>query len=58
LRALGLSESRANASIRLGLGRFTTAAEVDFAVDALAAAVSRLRKQEKVTEAVGIPTSG
>jgi cysteine desulfurase len=58
LRALGLSESRANASIRLGLGRFTTAAEVDFAVDALAAAVSRLRKQEKVTEAGGIPTSG
>ena len=56
LRALGLSESRANASIRLGLGRFTTAAEVDFAVDALAAAVSRLRKQEKVTEAGGIPT--
>ena len=30
----------------------------DFAVDALAAAVSRLRKQEKVTEAHGIPTSG
>jgi cysteine desulfurase len=58
LRALGLSESRANASIRLGLGRFTTAAEVDFAVDALATAVSRLRKQEKVTEAGGIPTSG
>jgi cysteine desulfurase len=56
LRALGLSESRANASIRLGLGRFTTAAEVDFAVDTLAAAVSRLRKQEKVTEAGGIPT--
>jgi cysteine desulfurase len=58
LRALGLSEARANASIRLGLGRFTTAAEVDFAVDALAAAVSRLRKQEKVTEALGVPTSG
>jgi len=58
LRALGLSEARANASIRLGLGRFTTAAEVDFAVDALAAAVFCLRKQEKVTEAHGIPTSG
>jgi cysteine desulfurase len=58
LRALGLSEARANASIRLGLGRFTTAAEADFAVDALAAAVSRLRKQEKVTEALGVPTSG
>jgi cysteine desulfurase len=52
LRALGLSDDRANASIRLGLGRFTTAAEVDFAVDAIAAAVSRVRK------AGGMPTSG
>jgi cysteine desulfurase len=38
LRALGLSESDANGGIRVGLGRFTTSAEVDFAVDALAAA--------------------
>ena len=52
LRALGLSDDRANASIRLGLGRFNTAAEVDFAVDAIAAAVSRVRK------AGGMPTSG
>src|SRR5205807_1060923 len=52
LRALGFSDDRANASIRLGLGRFTTAAEVDFAVDAIAAAVSRVQK------AGGIPTSG
>ena len=44
LRALGLSDDRANASIRLGLGRFTTAAEVDFAAEAIAAAVSRLRQ--------------
>jgi cysteine desulfurase len=43
LRALGLSDAAANSSIRIGLGRFTTAAEVDFAVDALAAAVARLR---------------
>jgi cysteine desulfurase len=41
LRALGLPEALANASIRLGLGRFTTEAEVDFAADALAAAVAR-----------------
>jgi cysteine desulfurase len=52
LRALGLSDDRANASIRLGLGRFNTAAEVDFAVDAIAGAVSRVRK------AGGMPTSG
>lgn len=42
LRALGLPDALANASIRLGLGRFTTADEVDFAADALAAAASRL----------------
>ena len=42
LRALGLPEALANASIRIGLGRFNTDAEVDFAVDTLAAAASRL----------------
>jgi cysteine desulfurase len=44
LRALGLPDDRANASIRLGLGRFTTAAEVDYAADAIAAAAARLRQ--------------
>ncbi|HWB51803.1 MAG TPA: aminotransferase class V-fold PLP-dependent enzyme [Stellaceae bacterium] len=43
LRALGLSDERANASIRVGLGRFTTAADVDYAADAIAAAAARLR---------------
>jgi cysteine desulfurase len=43
LRALGLSDERANASIRLGLGRFTTEADVDFAADAIASAAARLR---------------
>jgi cysteine desulfurase len=43
LRALGLSDARANASIRLGLGRFTTAQDIDYAVDAIAAAAARLR---------------
>ena len=42
LRALGLSDEDANTGIRIGLGRFTTPAEVDFATDALAAAASRL----------------
>jgi cysteine desulfurase len=46
LRALGLSEPEANNGIRIGLGRFTTAAEVDFAIDALAAAASRLTGRE------------
>ena len=56
LRALGLSDELANASIRLGLGRFTTAAEVDFAVDALAAAATRLRADRRMTEGAGPPT--
>jgi cysteine desulfurase len=42
LRALGLSEAEANSGVRIGLGRFTTPAEVDFAIDALSAAASRL----------------
>ncbi len=43
LRALGMSDERANASIRVGIGRFDTVGDIDFAVDALAAAVSRLQ---------------
>ncbi len=43
LRALGLPDAVANSAIRVGLGRFNTAAEVDFAVDALAAAATRLK---------------
>jgi cysteine desulfurase len=50
LRALGLPDKLANASIRIGLGRFTTAAETDFAADALAAAANRL------TQHGGMPT--
>jgi cysteine desulfurase len=50
LRALGLPDALANASIRVGLGRFTTAAEVEFAADALAAAASGL------TNSGGAPT--
>jgi cysteine desulfurase len=56
LRALGLADAVANASIRLGLGRFTTAEDVDFAVDALAAAVTRLRTDQRVTQPIGSPT--
>ena len=42
LRALGLSDELAAASLRIGLGRFTTQDEVDYAVSALAAAVRQL----------------
>jgi len=43
LRALGLDDGLAAASVRLGLGRFTTAAEVDYAADRIVAVVERLR---------------
>jgi cysteine desulfurase len=55
LRALGLSEMAANSSIRIGLGRFNTAAEVDFAIDALAAAAARVRDGDGVRQRVGAP---
>ena len=42
LKALGQPEALARASIRIGLGRFTTEQEVDYAVDALSAAVQAL----------------
>jgi cysteine desulfurase len=44
LRALGRPEDLARASLRFGLGRFTTEEEVDFAADAVVEAVSRLRR--------------
>jgi len=43
LLALGLDEDQARASLRFGLSRFTTAAEVDAAADRIAAGVARLR---------------
>jgi cysteine desulfurase len=56
LRALGLADERANASIRLGLGRFTTASDIDYAVDALAAAAARLRQGTTVQSNGKAPT--
>ena len=43
LRALGLPDDLAGAAVRIGLGRFTTEAEVDAAADTIVAAVTRLR---------------
>jgi cysteine desulfurase len=45
LQAMGRGEAEARSAIRIGLGRFTTAAEVDFAVDALSAAVQGLKSE-------------
>ena len=56
LRALGFPDPVANSAIRIGIGRFNTAAEVDFAVDALAAAAARLTDDAVMRQPVGDPT--
>ncbi len=43
LRTIGVDDELAQASLRFGLGRFTTAEEIDYAIEAVVRAVSRLR---------------
>jgi cysteine desulfurase len=43
LMAMGLTEDLARASLRFGLGRFTTRDELDVAIGAVGRAVERLR---------------
>jgi cysteine desulfurase len=50
LRALGVSEEMAHTSIRFGLGRFTTEAEVDYVIDLVADKVKRLRDMSPLWE--------
>lgn len=60
LRALGVEEDLAHTSIRFGVGRFTTAEEVDFAVGLCEKHVGRLRDMsplwEMVQEGIDIKT--
>lgn len=44
LRSLGLNDDRVRSSLRFGLGRFNTEAEIDYAVDRLVAVVRALRQ--------------
>jgi cysteine desulfurase len=44
LRALGAAEDMAHSSLRFGIGRFTTEAEVDFVVEKIIGTVNKLRE--------------
>jgi cysteine desulfurase len=48
LKALGLEDELAHASLRLGLGRFTTPEEVDYAIGEIGKTVGRLRENSGV----------
>jgi len=49
LRAMGCTDTEAQATIRISLGRFTTAADIDYALTELIAAVERLRRSPAAT---------
>ena len=52
LRALGLNEEMAHTSIRFGFGRFTTDAEVDYAIDLIKNSIDKLREMSPLWEMV------
>jgi len=50
LRAMGVADELAHGSIRFGLGRFTTAEEVDFVIGLVIAKVKKLRDMSPLYE--------
>lgn len=52
LRALGVDDELAHSSLRFGIGRFTTEAEVDFTLELLEKHVTRLREMSPLWEMV------
>lgn len=52
LKSLGLDDEMAHTSIRFGIGRFTTEAEVDYAIELIIANVDRLRELSPLWEMV------
>lgn len=52
LRALGVDEELAHTSIRFGFGRFTTEEEVDYAIECVTNAITRLRELSPLWEMV------
>ena len=51
LQAIGVSDELARASLRFGLGRWTTAEEIDYAIEKVSSLVSRLRELSAVGHA-------
>lgn len=52
LRALGLDDENAHSSLRFGLGRFTTEAEVDYVAEKVIKVVTKLRDMSPLWELV------
>jgi len=50
LRAIGVTEDMAHTSLRIGLGRFTTDEEVDYAISIIGKEVGRLREMSPLWE--------
>ena len=50
LRALGRSDELAHSSLRLTVGRFTTEADVDYAIEAIRENVTKLRELSPLWE--------
>jgi cysteine desulfurase len=50
LKALGVGDELAHSSLRFGVGRFTTEAEIDYTADAVVRSVTRLREMSPLYE--------
>ena len=50
LRALGLEDELAHSSLRFSIGRFTTEEEIDFAIEKIGCAVTKLRELSPLWE--------
>jgi cysteine desulfurase len=57
LRAMGLPERRVHCAVRFGLGRYNTRAEVDEAIEIIAAAAAGIRRQGTSAGAGAVPPS-
>ncbi|MBI4587187.1 MAG: aminotransferase class V-fold PLP-dependent enzyme [Planctomycetes bacterium] len=55
LKAIGLDSDRAHSSLRFGLGRFTTAEEIEYVIKRVVETVKRLRDLASAVKNRGIP---